>query len=358
MISAGTPLKFRTGHEMKNRFMLAPMTNTQSFDDGHLSDDEYTWLTMRSKGQFGMVMTCASHIHPHGKGFPGQLAIFSDEFLDDHKRLASGIKEYGNLAVIQLHHAGMRSPAKLTGELPLCPSENEEFGARGMIIGEVRQLRDDFIAGAVRAKKAGYDGIEIHGAHGYIVNQFLSNEVNKRTDEYGGSLENRSRLLFEIVEGIREECGNDFLLGVRISPEGTGIDIDEAKAVCQRLINEGNTDFLDLSLWDSFKYPENEKYRDKTLLEHFTCLEFKDVKYTVAGNIRTGSDVQKILDAGVDFVAIGRAGILHHDFPAKVIGDRNFVPAKLPISRQHLIDEGLGRKFLDYMSRWDGFVKK
>ncbi|HPQ40549.1 MAG TPA: NADH:flavin oxidoreductase, partial [bacterium] len=100
---------------MRNRFMLAPMTNTQSYENGHLSDDEYKWLTMRSKGQFGLVMTCASHIHPRGKGFPGQLAIFADAFIDDHKRLVSGIKDYGNLAVIQLHHAGMRSPEKLTG---------------------------------------------------------------------------------------------------------------------------------------------------------------------------------------------------------------------------------------------------
>lgn len=338
--------------------MLAPMTNTQSSENGHLSDDEYRWLTMRSKGQFGLVMTCASHIHPRGKGFPGQLAIFADAFIDDHKRLASGIKDYGNLAVTQLHHAGMRSPEKLTGNVPLCPSDNEVFGARAMTIGEVRQLRDDFIAGAVRAKTAGYDGIEVHGAHGYIVNQFLSSDVNKRTDDYGGSLENRSRLLFEIVGGIREMCGSDFLLGVRISPEGTGLEINEAQIVCQRLIDGGNTDFLDLSLWDSFKLPENLKYRDKTLLDHFTGLDFKDVRYTVAGKIRTGSDVQKILDAGVDFAAIGRSGILHHDFPARVIEDPDFVPVKLPVSRQHLIAEGIGRKFLDYISRWEGFMEQ
>jgi len=357
MTKPETPLKFRTGHEMKNRFMLAPMTNTQSFENGHLSDDEYKWLTMRSQGQFGMVMTCASHISPLGQGFPGQLAIFSDEYIEDHKRLASGIKKYGNLAVIQLHHAGMRSPSKLIGQAPVCPSDNDEFAARGMTLEEVRNLRDDFINGAVRAQKAGYDGIEVHGAHGYIIDQFLSPEVNKRDDEYGGSLDNRSRLLFEIVAGIRQKCGKEFLLGVRLSPDKTGTGIHETKAVCQSLIDEGNTDFLDISLWDCFKYPEDEKYSHKTLLEHFTDLDLKDVRYTVAGNIRKGRDIQKILDAGVHFAAIGRSGILHHDFPVKVLSDPDFEPIKLPVSKQHLINEGLGDKFLEYISRWEGFMK-
>ena len=88
---------------------------------------------------------------------------------------------------------------------------------------EVKQLRDDFIAAAVRSQQAGYDGVEIHGAHGYIVCQFLSELYNRRDDEYGGTLENRARLLFEIVNGIRQACGPEFLLGVRLSPERFGI---------------------------------------------------------------------------------------------------------------------------------------
>ena len=101
---------FSNGVIMKNRFMLAPLTNQQSHENGQLSHDEYNWLTMRAKGGFGLVMTCASHVQEIGKGFPGQLGIFSDDLIEGHTKLASKIKSYGSLAVIQLHHAGMRSP--------------------------------------------------------------------------------------------------------------------------------------------------------------------------------------------------------------------------------------------------------
>ena len=356
MNSLDSPIKFSCGAIMKNRFMLAPLTNTQSHEDGRLSDDELHWLTMRAKGQFGIVMTCASHVQQIGKGFPGQLGIFSDQHIEGHRRLSSNIKAHGSLAVIQLHHAGMRSPAELIGQTPVCSSKNEKFGARELSIDEVKRLKDDFIKAAIRAKESDYDGVEVHGAHGYILTQFLSREINHRTDEYGGSLINRSRILFEIVDGIREACGQGFLLGVRLSPERFGMYLPEVKTLCQRLIDGGRIDFLDISLWDCFKLPEGEEFRSRSLLEHFTKLDFKQVLLTVAGKIRNGSDVSKVLDAGVDFVGIGRSAILHHDFPAKVIENPNFISSETPVSKAYLRNEGLGDDFIAYMSRWKGFV--
>lgn len=351
-----SPLMFKCGAIMKNRFMLAPMTNTQSHEDGTLSDDEYNWLTMRAKGQFGLTMTCASHVQFVGKGFPGQLGIYSDTHIEGHKRLSAGIKNHGSLAIIQLHHAGMRSPKDLIGTSPVCPSKSKKHDARALTLEEVQQLRDDFITAALRAKQSGYDGAEIHGAHGYILTQFLSSKINQRADEYGGSLENRSRLLFEIVNGTRKVCGPDFLLGVRLSPERFGMELQEVKTICKRFIDEEQIDFLDLSLWDVFKEPEEEAHKTQTLLEHFASLDFKSIKWTVAGNIRTASDVQNVLDAGVDFVSIGRSAILHHDFPLKVIQDPNFKPIDLPVSEAYLRKEGLSDNFITYMKRWDGFV--
>lgn len=349
-------IQFKCGAKMKNRFGLAPMTNCQSHEDGTLSDDEFNWLVKRAEGGFGLTMTCASHVQAIGKGFQGQLGIFSDDHIEGHTRLAAAIKTQGSLAVIQLHHAGLRSPKELIGEAPVSPSASEKHGSRALTLEEVHQLRDDFIAAGVRAQKCGYDGIEIHGAHGYIICQFLSSQYNQRTDEYGGSLENRSRLLFEIVDGIREKCGAEFLLGVRLSPERFGMDIQEIKEVCNRLIAEDKTDFLDISLWDCFKEAEDERHRNKSLLEHFTSLDYKNVKLTVAGKIRTGIDVQKILDAGVDFISIGRSAILHHDFPKLVMNNTDFIPVQNPVSREHLRKEGLGEKFIEYMSGWPGFV--
>jgi 2,4-dienoyl-CoA reductase-like NADH-dependent reductase (Old Yellow Enzyme family) len=355
-ISPNVPISFPCGTVMKNRFMLAPLTNTQSYEDGQPSTEEIHWLTMRAKGQFGLVMTCASHVQEIGKGFPGQMGIFSDEHISGHQQLTTSVKSHGSLAVIQLHHAGMRSPGELIHQSPVCPSNNEKHGARGLTLSEIRQLRDDFVEAAIRAKKSGYDGVEVHGAHGYILTQFLSQEINLRTDEYGGNLVNRSRLLFEIIEGIRQACGRKFLLGVRLSPERFGMDLQEVKEISQQLIDSGHIDFLDISMWDCFKQPEEESYQNHSLLGHFTQLDFKDVRFTVAGKIGDGKTVNRILEAGVDFVTIGRSAILHHDFPEKVIKDPNFTPVPLPVTPSYLNQEGLSENFINYMRRWPGFV--
>ena len=353
----GQPVEFKNGIIMKNRFMLAPLTNQQSFEDGQLSEEEYKWLKMRAEGQFGIVMTCASHVQESGKGFWGQLGIFSDSLIPGHQKLTAEIKKHGSLALIQLQHAGMRSPKALLKHQPLCASNNLETGARGLTLEEVIQLREDFILAALRAQKSGYDGVEIHGAHGYIITQFLSKEINKRTDLFGGSLVNRSRLLFEIVDGIREKCGDKFLIGVRLSPEKFGMDLDEIKLIAGRLIEENKIDFLDMSVWDYSKFPEDEKYNSKSLLKQFTELDRKKVLLTAAGKIRTGKDAAEALNAGLDFVTIGRSAILHHDFPAKVIENPDFNPIETPASKEHLRNEGVSEKFINYLlERFPKFV--
>ena len=349
---------FPCGLSMKNRFMLAPLTNTQSFENGILSDDEFLWLTLRAKGNFGITMSCASHVQEIGKGFPGQLGIFDNKHIDGLKRLTDEIRKYESLSVAQLHHAGMRSPEDIIGESPVCPSADEKTKSRSLSNEEVNFLRDDFINAAIRAKKSGYDGIELHGAHGYILCQFLSSSINKREDEYGGSLENRSRIIFEIIDGIRSECGKDFLLGIRLSAERFGIKLTESKKLCQKLIDDGKIDFLDISLWDSFKDPVEEEHKGKTLLQHFTELNRKEVLLTVAGNIRTGEDVDKIISSDVDFVTIGRAAILHHDFPNKVLENKSFIPIDTPSPKEHLRKEGLSEKFIEYLKVFKGFVEE
>ena len=349
---------FPCGISMKNRFMLAPLTNTQSYEDGTLSNDEFSWLTLRAKGNFGITMSCASHVQEIGKGFPGQLGIFDDKHIDGLKRLTNEIRKYKSLSVAQLHHAGMRSPEDIIGESPVCPSADEETKSRSLSNEEDNFLRDDFINAAVRAKKSGYDGVELHGAHGYILCQFLSSSINKREDEYGGSLENRSRIIFEIIDGIRSECGKGFLLGIRLSAERFGIKLTESKTLCQKLIDDGKIDFLDISLWDSFKDPVEEEHKDKTLLQHFTELNRKEVLLTVAGNIRTGEDVDKIISSDVDFATIGRAAILHHDFPNKVLENQGFIPIDTPSPKEHLRKEGLSEKFIEYLKVFKGFVEE
>jgi 2,4-dienoyl-CoA reductase-like NADH-dependent reductase (Old Yellow Enzyme family) len=250
----------------------------------------------------------------------------------------------------------MRSPTDLIGEPPVCPSDDVETGARALSLAETRQLVEDFVAAAVRAERAGFDGVEIHGAHGYVLCQYLSAEINRRTDEYGGPLESRARILFEIVEGVRDHCRPDFVLGVRLSAERFGITLAESVAVARRLCDEGRIDFLDMSLWDVFKEPAEEEYRGRSLLSYFTEIERGAVRLGVAGKITSGAHVRACLEAGVDFVLLGRAAILHHDFPKRLADDPDFEAVSVPVTADYLREQGLGDKFIGYMSGWKGFV--
>lgn len=350
------PLTFTSGLAMKNRLMLAPLTNTQSHADGRLSDEEFHWLTMRATGGFGLTMTCAAHVQRIGQGFPGQLGVFSDDHLPGLTRLASAIKAQGSLAFVQLHHAGMRSPEALIGEQPVCPSDETKTGARALTATEVDQLTEDFIAAAVRSEQAGFDGIEIHGAHSYVLCQFLSPTTNQRTDRWGGSLENRARIIFDIIAGIRARCRPGFGLGLRLSPERFGLLLCEMIELAQTVLRDDRVDFLDMSLWDVAKEPEEEAFKGRTLMSYFTSLERGNVRLGVAGKITTGRQTTGVLEHGADFAIIGRAAILHHDFPGKVRADADFEPIALPVTRAHLAAEGLSPAFQTYMNNWAGFV--
>ena len=349
------PLTFQHGPTMKNRFMLAPLTNLQSHVDGTLSDDEFNWLTYRAVGGFGLTMTCAAHVQAVGQGFPGQLGIFSDAHLEGLSHLATAIRAAGSLSAVQIHHAGIRSPRDLVGQ-PVGPSDEAATGSRGLSIGEVEQLIEDFILAALRAEKAGFDGVEIHGAHGYILAQFLSAEANQRTDRFGGSLENRTRPITEIIEGIRQRCGPDFQVGLRLSPERFGLQLSEMLEVTQTLLTAGRIDYLDMSLWDVAKEPEDPAFKGRSLMSCFTALDRGQVKLGVAGKIGSAARARQMLADGADFVLLGRAAILHHDFPNQVAANPDFEQAALPVTAQHLIDERLGPAFVAYMSTWKGFV--
>lgn len=349
------PLALARGPAMKNRFMLAPLTNQQSHADGRLSDDEHRWLVKRATGGFALTMTAAAHVQRVGQGFPGQLGIFDDAQLDGLTKLAAAIRAEGSISSVQLHHAGNRSPKELVGT-PVCPSDDPETGARALTLAEVEQLRDDFVVAAQRAERAGFDGVEVHGAHGYILAQFLSAEINRRDDRYGGSLENRARLIVEIVDGIRAACRPDFQIGLRLSPERFGLKLAEIRDVAASFLAAGTIDYLDLSLWDAFKEPVEEEFKGRKLLDYFTDLPRGQVRLGAAGKIMGAADAAAVIAAGCDFAVIGRAAVLRHDFPNRVRADADYRSPVLPVTAQHLADEGLGAAFVGYMRGWPGFV--
>ena len=357
MSSPFDSVSFSHGPAMANRLMLAPLTNTQSHAGGTLSDEEFHWLQMRAEGGFGLTMTCAAHVQAIGQGFPGQLGIWSDAHLEGLTRLATALNVTGTVSYVQLHHAGNRSPADLIGQQPVCPSDDPETGARALTTDEVHELVAAFVAAARRAGLAGFRGVELHGAHGYLICQFLSPELNQRADEFGGTLENRSRLLFNIIDGIRAECGDDFALAVRLSPERFGIRTAEIVELYQRLVASGQVDLIDMSLWDVDRRLDTVGFEGRSLTEIFAELPRGGVRLGVAGKIHDPGDVQRVLDAGADIAVLGRVAILHHDYPQLLKRENGFVPRRPPVRPEVLAAEGVSPKFFTYLSgSFKGFV--
>lgn len=351
------PLSFRRGPSMHNRIALAPLTNQQSHADGTLSDAEHRFLTMRATGGYGLTMTCAASVQAAGRGFAGQLGAHDDAHLPGLTRLASDLNSAGSVSWVQLHHAGIRSPQDLIGTSPVGPSDDDSTGARALSTEEVEQVVADFVAAAVRAEAAGFHGVELHGAHGYLLCQFLSADLNRRTDRYGGSLENRARLLMEIVHGVRAAVGTDTALGVRLSAERFGLVVDEVREVFGMLVDSGAVDMIDMSIWDVDKKAADEPYTERRLLDLFTELPRGEVRLAAAGKIHTPADVQRVLDAGVDIAMLGRVAILHHDWPQRA-ADPDWEPSRPPVPAEALAAEGVSPPFVDYLASSFGFVER
>lgn len=348
-----------------NRITLAPMTNQQSHPDGTLSDDEYHWLVRRAEGGFGIVITCAAHVSLDGQGWPGELGIYDDAMVPGLSRLATGLHEYPTLGIVQLFHGGARCPVSVTGLQPWSASAHlfkvgsAEVEVRAGTQEDIENTIQAFTQAAVRAHQAGFDGVELHGAHGYLLHQFLSTTTNQRTDEWGGNFEKRSLLIRTILKNIRMALPRDFIVGVRLSPEDKynfqGIDFDESLQLAGLLAAEG-ADYIHVSPWNALKRPEKYLDTDKALITYFREAVPVSTALMVAGEIWTAADAQQALDLGADFIALGRAGIGIPDWPIKARkGD--FIPERPPYTENKLRAAGLSDTFIQYMRRWKGFVE-
>lgn len=355
MAALSDSISFDNGPDWANRFALAPLTNLQSHADGTLSDDEFAWLVRRAEGGFGLTMSCAAHVLQQGQGFPGQLGVFSDDHLPGLTRLADAIRKAGSVSSVQLHHAGERAPADLAGD-PVAPFAVPEAGVREMTTDEVKAAIDAYVAAAVRCEKAGFDGIELHGAHGYLLCSFLDDR-NVRGDGYGGDWADRTRAIREAVDGVRAATRPGFQVGLRLSPERFGYSTASALALAGDIMTGGRIDYLDMSLWDCFKTPRDLSLAEKPLIDWFTALPRGTCKLGVAGKIQTAATAQACLDHGADFVLIGRAAILHHDFPRRACADPAFEWKGWPVSRSYLESESVGPAFRDYLAtQWKDYV--
>ena len=349
-------LTFSNGVKARNKFLLAPLTNMQSPDQGKISNDEFNWLTKRAEGGFGIIMTCAMPVLKSGIGWKGQLSIYDQLHEDGHKRLNEKLHRLEALSIAQIFHAGVRANIDYAGD-KVGPSANLEKSARELSFAEIKIMKEAFVDCAVRAYDCNYDGIEIHAAHGYLIGQFLSSKFNKREDAYGGSFKNRAKLLIDIINEIKEKTSSAFLIGVRISPERFGLETNEMISLYKILCNNSDIHFIDVSLWDSFKLVDDGPQKGESLLKLFTTINRGEKLLTVAGKIFSYEDIEILQNNNVDFFCLGRAAILDHQFPNRLkVEGSNFRAHSAPVTRDHLLQEGLSETFVDYMSTWKNFV--
>ncbi|MDY6912699.1 MAG: NADH:flavin oxidoreductase, partial [Chloroflexota bacterium] len=216
----GTAKTFQSGQigkmTLKNRFVMPPMGTNFASEDGRVTRQLLDFYEARASGGAGLVIvevTCVDT--PVGKGLGRELAIDDDLFLPGLSELAEVVKRQGACAAIQLHHAGIDARPSVTGVQAVGPSAIRmptpgHEKARDLTVSEIHTLVDSFTHAALRAKRAGFDAVEIHGAHPYLLAQFASAAWNKREDDYGGELKNRARFLIEIIKSIKQTIGSDF----------------------------------------------------------------------------------------------------------------------------------------------------
>lgn len=349
------PLTLLHGPAMRNRFMLAPLTSQQSNYDGTASEYDQSWVEQLAQGCYGLVQTSAATVEAGGIAFERQLGIHTDDHLPGLIRMATAIREGGGLSAVQLHHAGHRAKPSVGG-IPAPASDKTLPGIRAITTEEVERIRDSFIAAAKRAQLAGFDGISVHGAFGWILSEFMSPNLNDRKDKYGGSLENRARFTIEVIKGIRLACGPDFQIGWRLSIERYGLLLEELRELTAEIFDRELIDYLDLALWDSAQVVREGTFEGKTMLSVFTELPRKGVRLGTAGKIMSAQRAGELLDEGCDFVLIARAGILQRDFPLQVKANPMYDSPQLPVTADYLRQGGLSERFIETMRGWQTFV--
>lgn len=346
------PIRLNDSATSRNRWCLAPMTNTQSEEDGVVGADEKKWLESQASAGFGLVLTCAAYVMRQGKAWDGQMGAYREDLLPGLKDLTEAVRLEGALPILQLFHGGARAPSFLTGSQPVSASSFymdvpgfEEPRALGF--EEIDDIVEAFASATALAKRAGFAGVEIHGANGYLITQFLSTETNLRSDEYGGDLEGRARFLMEIMERCRSAVTPSFLIGVRLSPEGIGLDLDETVTVARWLVGKG-ADFIDISHIDvaapAQKYPDD----NRPVFAYFREAVGEEI-LIAGGGIVSSEQADAALEAGADLVFAGRGAIGNADFVNRLKSGEKLDPP--PYSRAHLQDIGRTNRFINYTKK-------
>ena len=237
---------------LKNRFVRSATWNGMADREGFSTKEIDALLLGLVRGGVGLIITGHAYINREGQAGPGQLSVSSDSYVDGLSRMTEAIHGADGKIILQLAHAGCHANALLTGQEPLGPSvmENEKGPfCRAMTIQDINRVVAEFGHAAIRAREAGFDGVQLHAAHGYLMSQFLSSFYNKRKDDYGGSVENKARIVLEVMQKVRAEVGDDYPVMIKINSSDFvdgGFDVDEMLKV-SAMLKEAEIDAIELS---------------------------------------------------------------------------------------------------------------
>lgn len=240
------------GLKLSNRFVRSATWEGMAGNDGSITPALVNLMGQLAKGRVGLIISSHAYIKPEGQAGPKQIGVYKDALIDGLRQMTRAVHDQGGKIVLQMAHSGCQANPKITGQPPLGPSNLEEITkvpSKAMTVDDIHDVIEAFGLAAQRAKEAGFDGVQIHGAHGYLMNQFLSPFFNKRTDAYGGSVENRYRVLQEVLKKVRSVVGPAFPVLIKLNSQDFlegGLDLEDSVKI-GRWLQEDGLDAIELS---------------------------------------------------------------------------------------------------------------
>ena len=306
------------GVTIKNRLAVAPMTHFGSQADGLISDQERTFLSNRA-GDMGLFITAATLVQKDGKAFHGQPEATGEHCLGSLKETAQILQQQGAKAILQIHHGGSKAIDNLLDGLDkISASTNEAEHAREATAEEVKALIASYAQAADLALRAGFDGVEIHGANGYLIQQFYSAQSNRRNDQWGGSLENRMRFPLAVIDAVvavrKKHQRDDFIIGYRFSPEEPGDDgltMTETGALIDALVQKP-LQYLHVSLWEFDKKIRRGGDTAQTRMQFIHERINGKLPLIGVGNLFTADQILAAYETGwAEFIALGKTMMIN-----------------------------------------------
>ncbi|MFC4770485.1 NADH-dependent flavin oxidoreductase [Enterococcus hermanniensis] len=330
-------ITLRHGATLTNRIVMSPMQTHSGKRDGFASDETVDYYSARSQAA-GMLITEFHYVSKNGgpaytPGYPEQLGAYSDEHLEGLSKVAKALKKDGNKAILQIHHAGRAAIGQaVSGEDVVAPSTIDfsflDYPVRELTNEEILEIIADFGRATKRAIAAGFDGVEIHGANHYLIQQFFSKLSNHRTDQWGGNLEKRMAFPLAVVKEVKRvvdlEKPENFIIGYRISPDEIhGSEIGYSAEEATQLIAEVakyELDYIHLSLWGG--YDSSPSNAEKSYAKLFKDVLDEETKLIIVGGVFSEASAQDAVENYADLIAVARGTLVEPKFAQKIIENK------------------------------------